>query len=299
MEPGPKVTPKLAPAMRDWRDAHNHLQDERFAGTGDALVWEADAAGVKRMVVNGSCEADWPAVARLAAGNPAVLPSFGLHPWYLGERTQHWRSSLVDALGANPRAGVGEIGIDGWLPKQPARIKQRYAPSLGDAPAPSLAEQTPIFLEQLELAAEMDRPATIHCLGAFGRLLELLQGRRTPARGFLLHSYGGPVEMVPAFAGLGAYFSFAGYFGREGKELRRAAFRAVPQDRLLVETDAPDQLPPEPWIRSRRIRDGAGNELHHPANLPAVGELLAEVRGETPDAVAARTNENFLRLFGL
>lgn len=68
-------------------DAHNHLQDERFAGRQRELMVEARRAGVARMVVNGSCEEDWPQVAALAREFPEVLPSFGYHPWYVRERT--------------------------------------------------------------------------------------------------------------------------------------------------------------------------------------------------------------------
>ena len=83
------MTAKGAPPVAD---AHNHLQDERFAGRQQDLVSEAAQAGVRRMVVNGSAESDWPAVADLAQRFPAVIPAFGCHPWHLGERTPDWES---------------------------------------------------------------------------------------------------------------------------------------------------------------------------------------------------------------
>jgi len=92
-------------------DAHNHLQDDRFAGRQGELLAACDAAGVRRMVVNGACEADWPQVLALARENKIVLPSFGYHPWYLGERTPDWQSSLEKFLDEVPSA-VGEIGLD-------------------------------------------------------------------------------------------------------------------------------------------------------------------------------------------
>src|SRR6185503_12166563 len=115
-----------------------------------------------------------------------------------------------------------------------------------------------------------------------------------PPCGFVLHSFGGPVEMVPAFAKLGAYFSFPGYFLHERKLRQRETFKQVPPDRLLIETDAPDQHLPEDKILHPLV--GAdGKPLNHPANLPAVYSGLAEFLGKNEAALTARVEENFLR----
>lgn len=268
-------------------DAHNHLQDDRFQGRQPELLSACRAAGVARMVVNGAAESDWPAVRALAGSLPEVLPSLGYHPWYLDERTPDWQGALIAELDRAP-AGIGEIGLDRWKPELP------------------YAGQEEAFIWQLRLAAERNLPASIHCLRTWGRLLELLQATPRPKCGFLLHSYGGPPDMVPAFARLGAYFGFPGYFARPDKERKRAAFRAVPPDRLLVETDAPDQLPPPALIRHplpppcRDTRPGAppDREPNHPANLGAIYEFLAADLGEPAERLAERVEANFLRLFG-
>src|SRR3954468_9945735 len=98
-------------------DAHNHLQDERFTNR-EALMETATEAGVARMVVNGSCEGDWPHVCELAQKYPQVLPSFGYHPWYLHERTKDWQHTLIQFLDSAPSV-VGEIGLDRWKPDLP------------------------------------------------------------------------------------------------------------------------------------------------------------------------------------
>jgi TatD DNase family protein len=113
----------------------------------------------------------------------------------------------------------------------------------------------------------------------------------------VLHSFGGPAEMVPALARLGAYFSFPGYFLHARKERQRVAFRQVPPDRLLLETDAPDQRLPAELTRFP-LADLAGNPLNHPANLAAVYAGVAELLGENVESLAARVEENFLRVFG-
>jgi TatD DNase family protein len=230
------------------------------------------------MVVNGACESDWPQVWALARENKMMLPSFGYHPWYLHERTPDWLKNLEKFLDEMPSA-LGEIGLDRWKPDLPYE------------------NQEAVFLAQLKIAVERNLPVSIHCLQAWGRLLELLQNHPRPGRGFLLHSFGGPAEMIPAFAKLGAYFSFPGYFLQERKLKQRATFRQVPTDRLLVETDAPHQhLPPAKILHPLTSADG--QPLNHPANLGAIYAGLAEFLGEKTEALAARVEENFLRLFG-
>jgi TatD DNase family protein len=259
-------------------DAHNHLQDDRFGSRQKELLAVCEKAGIKKMVVNGACESDWPQVLALARENKMVLPSFGCHPWYLHERTPDWLTNLEKFLDAVPSA-IGEIGLDRWKPDL------------------SYDGQEEAFLAQLHLAAERNLPVSIHCLQAWGRMLELLQKNPRPQCGFVLHSFGGPVEMVPAFAKLGAYFSFPGYFLQARKLKQRETFRAVPADRLLVETDAPDQLLPVEKIL-HPLTGADGSPLNHPANLPTVYFGLAEFLGEKPESLAARVEENFLRLFG-
>jgi TatD DNase family protein len=259
-------------------DAHNHLQDDRFAGRQNELLIVCEKVGIARLVVNGACESDWPQVLALARANKMVLPSFGYHPWYLADRTPDWLKSLEKLLDAAPSA-VGEIGLDRWKPALP------------------YAGQEEVFLAQLRLATARNRPASIHCLQAWGRLYELLRDHPRPACGFVLHSFGGPVAMIPAFAKLGAYFSFPGYFLHERKQRQRETFKSVPPARLLVETDAPDQPLPENKIRFP-LADAAGQPLNHPANLVAVYAGLAEVLSETTATLATRVEENFQRLFG-
>jgi TatD DNase family protein len=230
------------------------------------------------MVVNGACESDWPDVLALAQESKIVLPSFGYHPWYVHERTADWLKRLESFLDRVPSA-VGEIGLDRWKPDLPYEYQEE------------------VFLAQLKVAAERNLPASIHCLQTWGRLHELLRDHPRPACGFVLHSFGGPVEMIPAFAKLGAYFSFPGYFLNERKLRQREAFKHVPPDKLLIETDAPDQHLPEVMNRFPLV-DATGKPLNHPANLPAVYEGLAGFLGEKLDLLAGRVEENFLRAFG-
>jgi TatD DNase family protein len=268
-----------APGLARLYDAHNHLQDERLQPFWDEIARGLDREPVAAMVVNGACQQDWPAVLALARNDSRVIPSFGYHPWYINARTAGWQEELARFLDTVP-SGVGEIGLDKWVRGH------------------DLAQQTEVFAWQMQLAAERNLPASIHCLQAWGTLLDLLRAGPRPQCGFVLHSFGGPREMIPELAALGAYFSLPGYFAHERKARQREAFLAVPPERMLIETDAPDQsLPPE-RVRYPLPGQPDGKPLNHPANLGAVYAFAAALLNEPIEALAARVEQNFLRVFG-
>lgn len=255
------------------------MQDERLAPFRYQIIEALERENVGRMIVNGSSEEDWPAVFELAQSFAFVIPSFGYHPWYVKERSARWQTVLTGFLDRVPSA-VGEIGLDRWVKGH------------------DLRQQEEVFTWQLRLAAERGLPVSIHCLKAWGRLLDLLRAGPRPTCGFLLHSFGGPREMIGSLAELGAYFSLPGYFAHEPKLAQREAFRHVPPERLLVETDAPDQsLPPE-RLEYPLIDPGSGKPLNHPANLGAVYRFASELLVVSPDELARQVEANFNRLFG-
>ena len=211
-------------------DAHCHLADARLAHCAAGIAAEARSAGVRHAVVNGTCQGDWASVAALAAAAPhgVLLPAFGLHPWRVADASPGWEEALEAALVAAPRAALGECGLHHG----------------GTAP---LAAQTTALRSQLALAVRLRRPATLHCVRAFGPLLDELQASAPTAgfrdTGLLLHSYSGSVATVPRLVALGAHFSFSATVASVAPERAAALLRAVPDDRLLLETDAPDGLP--------------------------------------------------------
>jgi len=242
-------------------DAHCHLQDEKLAGDLAGVLARAAAAGVAGAMCCGSSESDWPTTLTVAEQFPCVQLSFGLHPWYVGARQPGWLDRLRALLVAQPRAGVGEIGLDHALENA------------------ELADQEQVFLDQFALSHDLQRPASLHCRRAFGRLLELLP--RFPAHpvGFVIHSFSGATELIAPLARLGAYFSFSGSITRTDNRRGHAALRATPADRLLIETDAPDLSP----VIDGRVPEGP----NEPAHLVHVLRAAAELRG-VPEAALAR-----------
>jgi TatD DNase family protein len=259
-------------------DAHNHLQDERLDPWRDQIIATMPQTGIAEMIVNGSCEGDWPQVAALTHNHAWIRPAFGLHPWYVKERSANWLDALRSHLEAHPRAVVGEIGLDRWIEN------------------PDIDAQLDCFRAQLALAVEFDRPATIHCLRAWGLLEETLRACTLPRRGFLLHSYGGPAEMITRFVEMGARFSLSPYFGHPRKTAQLAVFKQVPLDRLLAESDAPDMWPPDE-LNPHPLKSADGGSLNHPANLSVSYELLAKVHGLPVTGMQAVIAANYAALF--
>lgn len=261
-------------------DAHNHLHDFRLAPRRGEILRELARLGVAGAVVNGTRESDWDAVAELAHTEPWLTASYGLHPWYVGDRSAGWLEDLRRRLVPDPRAAVGEIGLDRWIEGHDD------------------AAQAEVFRAQLALAAELNRPATIHCLRAWGALADTLRESPRLARGFLIHAYGGSAEMMREFAALGGYFSFNAYFLHDRKAAQREVFRQIPLDRLLVETDAP-AMPPPDERNANPLHTTDGETLNHPANLALAYAALAELRGLSLETLAATVAENFARLFNV
>ena len=239
-------------------DAHDHLQD--FASDdelAEALELAA-GAGAERMLCCGTCPEDWGRVLEIAGRFAGVTPFFGLHP--LKRAEEGWRKKLEDFLKRVP-SGVGEIGLDG--PRGLPGHEERFA-------------------EQLELAGYFGRPAALHCVRSWGRLLEVLRALRPGP--FLLHSYGGSAELVPELAALGGYFSFGGELMDPRRERLRAALAAVPAERLLFETESPEPGGP-PW------RLG-------PAGVAEVAAFAAGLLGRPAGELAALTLVNGERFVG-
>jgi TatD DNase family protein len=256
-----------------WIDSHNHLQDTRLAD-GPALVRAIREAGVERCVVNATREEDWPAVRLLAEEHPDfVIPAYGIHPWQAHTADAGWQDRLRNLLLADSRATVGEIGLDQWIAQ------------------PDINVQMPVFLDQLEIARELDRTATIHCLKAWDALFTAFKEQPPPSR-FLMHSFGGSIEVARRLIPLGAYFSFSGYFLHPRKAKVVEVFRQLPRERILLETDAPDMVPP-PEAITQTLPEGH----NHPANLAAIACALAGNLGIREDALSGMTGENFRRAF--
>ncbi len=257
-------------------DSHLHLSDYPLSTDIAGVVDLAESVGVKRMVCNGTSEKDWPKVLRYAEAHPQVIPCLGLHPWFVKNKSEKWLLTLDEMVGANA-CGVGEIGLD--------KLDQPF----------DRMDLEEAFRAQLDIARRHHRPVTIHCVRAWGWLLDVMKSEPELPDGFLVHAFGGSSDMVKQFLDMGACFSFSGAVLRSSYEKARAALKVVPSDRLLIETDSPNMLPPEPFRPYCVVMDKY--ELNHPANLPEIMKGIAELLGKKTNDLMERLWENSVRFF--
>ena len=253
-------------------DTHCHLDKAEFDADRAAVIDRARAAGVTDMVVP-AVGPPWEGLLALARATPGVHAGLGVHPQLLPELDPQGDDRLLaeleSALARGGALAVGECGLDG--------------PSAGGAP---LDRQLRVLAGHLALARRFSLPVSLHCLRAHEPMLHLLEREPLPAGG-VLHSYSGGPELVAGYARLGLCFAFAGPVTFEKARRPLEAVRAVPPDRLLLETDAPDQTP-----RPRRGRN-------EPAFLAEIAAAVARALGTTLEAVGALTTANARRLFRL
>ncbi|KAG7575789.1 Metal-dependent hydrolase [Arabidopsis thaliana x Arabidopsis arenosa] len=257
-------------------DAHCHLQDKRVIDKASQLISAALAVGVTNFAVNGTSEKDWDLVKEMGETYPSVVPCFGLHPWFIADRSPHWFKTLKKFFETTPTAAVGEIGLD----KGPLAGGIDYS------------DQLVVFRPQLELAKELNKPVAVHCIDAFDDLLEIMRSVGPFPAGVILHSFNGSAEVVPKLAELGAYFSFSGWFTYIDEKIAKKTLKSIPSDRFLLETDSPDGLP-----KSDESSSDPKPTLNEPANILAVLDYVANLSNMKKEELAELSYVNSVRLF--
>ncbi len=136
-----------------------------------------------------------------------------------------------------------------------------------------MAVQEDVFVKQAEIAADLDRVMTVHCLKAWEELFTAMERATRWPEKFLMHSFGGSIEIAERLmkAHDGVMFSFSGYFLHERKRKVLEVFRQLPLDRILLETDAPEMMPPEKFLEFPLVE-----EINHPGNLSAISDAFEE-----------------------
>ncbi len=260
--------------MSHWSDAHCHLQ-EQFLGDeattaklSDTLA-RAYEGGVDRVVVIGTdATTSAQALEITEFDSPVeIYATVGLHPH---DALRDIEPVLALARRGHPKlVGIGECGLDYYYEHSP-RTDQRRA-----------------FAAQIALAHELDLALVIHARDAFDDLFELLASEGVPAR-TVVHCFTGTPDDARACLALGCDISVSGIVTFKNAELLREAVRAVPLERIHVETDSPF-LAPVPYR----------GKVNEPAYVTVVGEFVADLRGETFVEFREATRANTARLFQL
>jgi len=243
-------------------DTHAHIGREE---AGDMLV-RARSARVDRVIVIGTTIAGAREALEIAEEYESVFASLGIHPHEAGGEEAERLEELRPLLGHRRAVAVGETGLDHY---------RDYAPH--DA-------QATLFDRQLALARDTQKPVVVHTRAAEAATVERLQAFDGTV---VLHCFSSP-SLLQFALDRRCYVSFAGNLTYKNAYDLRAAARAVPRERLLVETDSP-YLAPQP------VR-GKPNE---PANVVHTLEALASARGEDAADLAAQIDANATAAFGL
>ncbi|HEV8125781.1 MAG TPA: TatD family hydrolase [Gemmatimonadales bacterium] len=246
-------------------DTHCHLASDSFDGDRDQVLERAWAAGLSRVVVIGESLSALERGLALASTERRISIGTGIHP-HDATTWQDDSASRLLSLWRDPRVvAAGEMGLDYHYDHSPREVQRR------------------VFAEQLGRAVEAGKPVVVHAREADEDVAAIL--RNQPGATIVLHSFSSGVVLERAGLDLGWYFSFSGMITFRNWT-RDDVIRAVPLDRLLVETDAP-YLAPTP-------HRGHRNE---PAFVRRVAEQIALVRGLALDDLIARTGENAQRVF--
>ena len=248
-------------------DSHAHLDDEVFNEDREQLIaqLEQDMDGI----VNPGCDAASSAIAvELAEKYPFIYAAVGWHPENLKGIPADYLQQLAEWAQHPKVVAIGEIGLDYyWKENEPKEVQKR------------------IFLEQIDLAKQFDLPVIIHDRDAHGDMLELFQ-KEVHGVQAVFHCFSGSLEMAKELVKRGWYIGFTGVVTFKNARKAVEVAEKIPLDRILIETDCP-YMAPEPF-RGRRC---------DPSLVPYVAKKIADLRGLSPEAVAAATAENAKRCF--
>lgn len=251
--------------------AHDSFDDDR----ADVLRRARDA-GVGRLIVTGSCDTSNRRAWELTCEHPGVLYSTaGVHPHHAKDYDERSDRTIRELVAHDAVVAVGECGLDYFRNFSPREA------------------QLDAFRAQLEVAADCGKPVFLHQRDAHDDFIEVLEPMLPSLSRAVAHCFTGEHESLREYLGMGLYIGITGWIcdERRGRHLYEIA-DAIPDDRLMIETDAPYLMP-------RTLRPKPSTRRNEPAWLPEVLHVLAEARGQSIEHVAGVTTANAMRFFGL
>ncbi|MBI3318134.1 MAG: YchF/TatD family DNA exonuclease [Candidatus Omnitrophica bacterium] len=258
-------------------DTHCHLHREEFEGDREEVIRRARAAGVVFLLDPATDFASNRAVVELASKHPEVYAAVGVHPHDAAELTPEAVEEILSLANHPKVVAIGEIGLDYYRNLSPPEVQKEALRKL------------------LQLAHETGKPVILHCRGAQRRseeayedLFSILKELLKPPIAGLLHCFGGTLEEANRALELGLYLSFAGNLTFPKADALKAVAKAVPFDKVLLETDAP--------FLSPQAYRGKRNE---PAHLTELLGTWTKIHGLTAEDVARVTTVNAHHLFGI
>jgi TatD DNase family protein len=251
--------------------AHDSFDDDR-----EAVMRRATDAGVTTMIVTGSSDSSNIRAAELAEASDGLLFSTaGVHPHHAADYTDESDALIRDLASKDVVVAVGECGLDYFRNFSPREA------------------QLDAFRRQLEIAKHTGLPVFLHQRDAHDDFVEVLEPALPDLSRAVAHCFTGEGESLREYLAMGLYVGVTGWIcdERRGKHLHDIV-HIIPDDKLLIETDAPYLLP-------RTIRPKPKTRRNEPMYLPEVLNVVAEARGQSVDHVAKITTQNARRFFGL
>lgn len=253
-------------------DTHSHYDDGKFDADRDEVIASLNENGIGWALDVGCSFDSIPKAAELARKHENVYFSVGFHPNDAQAAEDNGQEKSLDLLRSYLKdekcLAIGEIGLDYHWQDVSRDIQKKW------------------LTLQLDLALETGYPVIIHDREAHGDIFDML--RAHPDVTGVMHCYSGSAEMAKDYVRRGWYISFAGPVSYKNAENVRAACRAVPLDRILIETDCP-YLTPVPFR----------GKINHSGYMKYTLAAMAAARGEDEEALARATIENSMRLFGV
>lgn len=247
-------------------DTHCHLQDADFDVDRQEVLARMRETGVERINLIGCNPESNRRAFALLDEIPEAYALIGIHPHDADTWNEEEKADIYEKLKHPKVLGIGEIGLDYHYDFHPRDLQIR------------------VMEEEIDWAQSLDLPIVFHVREAFGDFLPRIRGKQL--RG-VMHCYSGSWESAEECLDAGLYISFTGSVTFKNAEKLREVAKKIPRDRLMTETDAP-YMTPVP-LRGRR---------NEPAYVDYTARLLAEIRGEDPEALAQTMFENGIRCFG-
>lgn len=252
-------------------DTHCHLNDEKFSADLIEVVERAKIAGVNRIINFGDTLKSSAAVVELAEKFEGMFAGVGVHPEEISDFDKNSAEKIFELAKNKKVVAIGEIGLDYyWEKDSEKRLLQQK-----------------IFVEQLEIAKNLNLPVCIHEREAHGDALKILKSDAKNLRG-VMHCYSGSLEMAKELWKMGWLIGVDGPLTFKNSAKLPEIVKAAPREVLLIETDSP-YLAPVP-------NRGKRNE---PAFVVDVAKKIAEIRNETLETVAQYTTQNAEKLYNI
>lgn len=264
-----------------WVDAHCHLVDPRFTDL-DSVLDRSRSAGVRGFLMAGVDPEDWERQRQLAQNHSGLSPVFGLHPYFVASHSRADCDAALDRLARELHQSPGFLGETG-LDFRSKLWNRDLDPELSD----QQERQLHCFEAQLEIAEISGRAVVLHIVRAFDEAVRLLELRGLPRKGGFVHAFNGSAPQAESFLGLGLCLSIGGALCHPENHRLRQAVQRIPLDRILIESDSPDQAPVD-WPMKQ-------NEPH---SILRVADEVARIKGCSREQVLEVAKDNLRRLWG-